>query len=79
MRFRVEISRAEGIADPEAKTVLGALRDLGFDEVTDVGFGRTIEVEVADGSPDPDERVHAMCERLLANPVIEDYRVTRLS
>lgn len=75
MRFIVTIQRREGIADPEGVATLRALRDLGY-EVDEVRFGRTIVLEVDDGDPDAARTaVVEMCERLLANPVIEDYRV----
>ena len=75
MRFIVTIQRREGIADPEGVATLRALRDLGY-EVDEVRFGRTIVLEVDDADPDAARTaVVEMCERLLANPVIEDYRV----
>lgn len=76
MRFVVTIQRRSGIADPEGVATTRALVDLGYTEVGEVRFGRTITVEI--GGDDPGEaerRVIEMCERLLANPVIEDYRV----
>lgn len=76
MRYRVSISRKEGLSDPEGSTTGTALRDLGFDEVASVAFGRTIVLDVADGT-DPG-RVDEMCRRLLANPVIEDFSVEEL-
>ena len=79
IRVRVEILRREGIADPEGTTVARALRDLGYDEVEAVHFGREIILELAEGdSRRAAGRVEEMCERLLANPVIEDYLVTVL-
>jgi phosphoribosylformylglycinamidine synthase len=79
MIFRVQISRRDGIADPEGVTTAAALNDLGYDEVTAVHFGRDIIVEV-DGTNETEAtaRVVEMCERLLANPVIEDYTVERV-
>ncbi len=56
---------------------LYGVTELGFDEVADVRFGRTILVEVNGQSPaEARSRVREMCEKLLANPVIEDYEVT---
>ena len=79
MRFRVQVSRRQGIADPEGTTAAGALRDLGYAEVTAVHFGRDIIVELdSDVEGAAEKRVVEMCERLLANPVIEDYTVERL-
>ena len=76
MQVRVDILRRPGIADPEGTTVLRALRDLGYDEVDEVHFGRTILLEVKDGDPAAVEaRAQEMCEKLLANTVIEDFAV----
>lgn len=76
MKVKVEITRRPEIADPQGVTVLRALHDLGFPEVSNARFDRTITLEI-DGS-DPDSaraRVEEMCRRLLANPVIEDFAV----
>jgi phosphoribosylformylglycinamidine synthase len=79
MRFRVSINRKEGLSDPEGVATTRALRDLGYDEVEDVHFGRIITLEVDSGSAsEAAARVIEMCERLLANPVIEDYEVEEL-
>ena len=76
MKVQVSIVRREGLSDPEGATSARALRDLGFDDVVDVHFGRTIVVEV--DADDPDSacaEVEEMCRRLLANPVLEDFSV----
>jgi phosphoribosylformylglycinamidine synthase subunit PurS len=73
VRYVVEITRKAGLADPEGTTTAAALADLGYGEVVAVHFGRTILLEVSDGTG-PD-RIDEMCRKLLANPVIEDYRV----
>lgn len=79
MRFRVQVMRRPGIADPEGTTTARALNDLGYTEVTGVHFGRDIIVEVeGDDEAAAHARVNEMCERLLANPVIEDYVVERI-
>lgn len=79
MRFRVRISRRDGIADPEGTTTARALNDLGYTEVTDVHFGRDIVVTVdTEDETEAHARVLEMCERLLANPVIEDYAVDQM-
>ncbi len=80
MKVRVEISRRPGIADPEASTTHRALRDLGFEQVGAVRFGRSIllAVDDVDDPAEAEKLVKEMCERLLANPVIEDYTVTAL-
>lgn len=79
MKFRVQITRRDGIADPEGTTTAHALRELGYQEVTGVHFGRDIIVEVdSDNEAAATARVVEMCDRLLANPVIEDYQVERI-
>jgi len=79
VRFLVSISRRDGLADPEGATTARALRDLGYDEVGDVHFGRTILVEVSGDDVDAARsRIDEMCRRLLANPVIEDFTIEAL-
>lgn len=76
MKFVVTIRRRDGIADPEGVETARALLDLGYSEVNAVHFGRIIVVEVdAEDEAAAEARVVEMCERLLANPVIEDYLV----
>jgi phosphoribosylformylglycinamidine synthase PurS subunit len=70
MRARVLIRPKTGILDPQGAAVERALPALGFDGVTDVRVGRLIELEVDDPA-----RLPEMCQRLLANPLIEDYEV----
>ena len=72
MKARVLIRPKEGILDPQGQTVARALPALGFDGVSDVRVGRLVELELADGDA---ARVAEMCEKLLANPLIEDYEV----
>ena len=76
MRFRVSITRREGLRDPEGVATLRALEDLGYADVTEVHFGRIISLDIAgDDSEAARADIVEMCERLLANPVIEDYTV----
>jgi phosphoribosylformylglycinamidine synthase len=70
MRARVLIRPKEGILDPQGQAVEQALPALGFEGVRNVHVGRLVELDVEDASELP-----AMCERLLANPLIEDYEV----
>ena len=79
MKFRVSIARRHGLADPEGVTTARALRDLGYGDVGDVHFGRTIDLDVAgDDEEALSAQVAEMCRRLLANPVIEDFEVERI-
>jgi phosphoribosylformylglycinamidine synthase subunit PurS len=70
MRARILVRPKAGILDPQGQTVQRALPALGFDGVSDVRVGRLIELEVSDPAQLP-----AMCERLLVNPLIEDYEI----
>ena len=69
-RVRVLVRPKAGILDPQGQAVERALPALGFDGVANVHVGRLIELDVADAS-----RVADMCEKLLANPLIEDYEI----
>ena len=80
MKFVVTIQRRSGIADPEGTATSRALVDLGYAEVGEVHFGRTITLDVEGDDPAlAERRVVEMCERLLANPVIEDYEIVSLT
>jgi phosphoribosylformylglycinamidine synthase len=70
MRARVLISPKAGILDPQGQAVERALPALGFTGVSDVRVGRLVELDVDDPAQLP-----AMCERLLTNPLIEDYEI----
>jgi phosphoribosylformylglycinamidine synthase len=70
LKARVLIRPKEGILDPQGQAVERALPALGFERVENVRVGRLVELEVEDTS-----QIHSMCERLLANPLIEDYEV----
>jgi phosphoribosylformylglycinamidine synthase subunit PurS len=73
---RVFVTPKRGILDPQGKAVQQGLHALGFAEVGDVRVGKYVEMRLKDLSrAAATERVQAMCERLLANKVIEDYRV----
>jgi phosphoribosylformylglycinamidine synthase len=66
-----------GIADPQGQTIERALPALGYQGVTGVRVGKRLELEV--DAPNPEDarsKVNEMCERLLANPVIESFEVT---
>ena len=73
MRARVLIRPKAGILDPQGQAVERALPALGFEGVQNVHVGRLIELDVDDAS-----QVPQMCERLLANPLIEGYQVEAL-
>ncbi len=76
LRARVYVTPKRGILDPQGKAVQQGLHAMGFAEVGDVRVGKYVEMRVKDLSREAAaDRVRAMCERLLANKVIEDYRV----
>ena len=77
MRVRVLIRPKEGILDPQGQAVERALPALGYDDVSNVHVGRLVELDV-DGNGDIEAQVREMCERLLANPLIESYEVQTL-
>jgi phosphoribosylformylglycinamidine synthase len=72
---KVYVTLKKGVLDPQGLTVQRALEALGYEEVSEVRIGKYLEVTLADG---PQDELHShvveMCEKLLANPVIEDYR-----
>jgi phosphoribosylformylglycinamidine synthase PurS subunit len=70
VKAKVLIRPKEGILDPQGKAVERALPALGFDGVHEVRVGRLVELE----TDDPDQ-LDALCQKLLANPLIEDYEV----
>lgn len=75
-RVSVHITPRRGILDPQGKAVEGALHSLGFEGVSAVRVGRHIVVDTDAPSEDAAiASVTAMCERLLANPVIEDFEI----
>ena len=76
MKARVFITLKPGVLDPQGKAIHHALEGLGFDGVKDVRAGKMIELDLADGTPDAD--IQAMCRKLLANTVIENFRIERL-
>jgi phosphoribosylformylglycinamidine synthase PurS subunit len=77
MRARVHVRLKEGVLDPQGVAIGRALAQLGFGGVGEVRQGKMIELQLDDtDGAEAEARVRAMCERLLANPVIETYTVT---
>ena len=75
MRVKVFVSLKEGVLDPQGKAVERSLHALGYQEVQAVRMGKYLEFELNGLSrEDAEVRVREMCQKLLANPVIEDYR-----
>ena len=75
-RLAVHIVPRRGILDPQGKAVADALHSLGFAQVTDVRVGRFLVLDVEAANADAArDAARAMCEKLLANPVTEDYEI----
>jgi phosphoribosylformylglycinamidine synthase len=72
--YEIFVTYKKGIFDPPGATAERALQNLGYDDVEQVKIGKYIRLST---SGDDDARVKVMCEKLLANPVIEDYRIEK--
>ena len=73
MKARVHVMLKNGVLDPQGEAVRHALGSLGFDGVEAVRQGKVIELDLADGTPQ--DQIGEMCEKLLANTVIESYTI----
>jgi len=76
MKLRIFVTLKPGVLDPQGRAIHHALGSLGFAGVEDVRAGKVFELEVADATTD--DAIDGMCRQLLANTVIENYRVERL-
>ena len=76
MKVEIRVSLKPGVLDPQGRAVHHALEGLGFEGIEDVRVGRLIELDVADATGDAD--LEAMCRQLLANQVIENFRIERV-
>lgn len=75
MKARVFINLKNGVLDPQGKAIHHALEGLGFAGINDVRAGKMIELDLADGTSD--SAIEEMCRKLLANTVIENFRIER--
>ena len=75
MKTRVYVTLKNGVLDPQGKAIHHALEGLGFTGISDVRAGKLIELDMDEGAGDGD--VEEMCRKLLANTVIENYRIER--
>jgi phosphoribosylformylglycinamidine synthase len=76
MKARVHVTLKSGVLDPQGAAVRHALGSLGFDGVGEVRMGKVIELDLAETDPAAAKaRVSEMCEKLLANTIIENYAV----
>ena len=77
MKVRVHVSLKNGVLDPQGRAIHHALEGLGFSGVNDVRAGRLIELDVDQNVSD--EALDEMCRKLLANMVIENYRIEKVA
>jgi len=77
MKAKVYVTLKKGVLDPQGKAVMGALKSMDFDEVSDVRVGKFMELELGGekSKEEQEARLKVMCEKLLANTVIENYRI----
>lgn len=75
MKTRVYVTLKNGVLDPQGKAIHHALEGLGFSGVNNVRAGKLIELDLDEGVSEED--VDAMCRKLLANTVIENYRIEK--
>ena len=76
MKAKVHIRLKQGVLDPQGKAIEGALAGLGFDGVDNVRQGKFIELEINESDPAKARtQIEAMCQKLLANPVMENYEI----
>ncbi len=79
-RIEVRVTPRPGILDPQGKAVHHALHSLGWEGVKDVRVGKVLDIELeAPSAEEAMAAVDAMCRKILANPVTEDYRITLAS
>lgn len=80
MKARVTVYPRKEILDPQGKAIQGALARIGFPEVKEVRAGKAFEIDLGvDDAQGAGERLAEMCEKLLANTVVEEYRIEVLS
>jgi phosphoribosylformylglycinamidine synthase len=81
MKARVHVFLKPAVLDPQGKAVMQALKTLGFEEVGSVRQGKFFDIETGDlpGGEAPQARLETYCRKLLANPIIEDFRVEVLA
>jgi phosphoribosylformylglycinamidine synthase len=75
MKVRIVVTLKPGVLDPQGKAIHKSLESLSFDGINDVRAGKIIELDVADTVTD--DELDAMCRKLIANTVIENYRIER--
>ncbi|HHW38667.1 MAG TPA: phosphoribosylformylglycinamidine synthase subunit PurS [Bacillales bacterium] len=73
-KVKVYVTLKESVLDPQGVAVKNSLHSMSYKDVTDVRIGKYLELTLDQNTKDVDQTVKEMCDRLLSNPVIEDYR-----
>lgn len=77
LKAKIHVTLKKSVLDPQGKTILHALHSLGFGAAKDVRVGKYFEIRLKGGDPDDAEaELKSMCDRLLSNPVIEEYQLS---
>ena len=74
MKVKIYVTHKKGVLDPQGKTVESALKTLGYKNIFGVHIGKYIEIEVEGTREKVEKQVKEMCDKLLSNPIIEQYR-----
>lgn len=75
LRVKIFVTLKNGVVDPQGITIKGALESLGYEGIANVRLGKYIEMELnCKSGKEAEKDIEEMCQKLLANPVIEDYR-----
>lgn len=78
IKARITVTLKNGVLDPQGKAIEGGLSALGFDDVNSVRQGKVFDVEIDPDTENAEKTLSDICEKLLANTVIEDYSVSIL-
>ena len=79
MKFSVTVTLKKDVLDPQGKVVLNTLQNLGVDSLTNVRQGKYFEIELNENNQKiAEDKVNEMCKKLLANLIIEDYKVNKI-
>lgn len=75
MIVKVEVKFKQGVLDPEGQTILNTLNRKGYDFVKGARVGKIIELEIEGGFDENEGKLNEICHSILANPIIEDYKI----
>ena len=79
MKFSVKVILKKDVLDPQGKVVKNTLQNLGMDDLKSIRQGKYFEIEMSDTDPEKAEKkVNDMCKKLLANLIIEDYKINQI-